>query len=57
MIEIENNREQKKQNILQAFRSRKKGFSLKEVAEFLRWKDTDTLEELMEVKTITIATS
>ena len=51
MIEIENNREQKKQDILQAFRSRKKGFSLKEVAEFLRWKDMDTLEELME-KTI-----
>ena len=40
MIEIENNREQKKQDILQAFRSRKKGFSLKEVAEFLRWRSS-----------------
>ena len=48
MIDIENNREQSKQDLLQAFRSRKKGFSLKEAAEFLRWKDTGALEELVE---------
>lgn len=48
MIDIENNREQTKQDILQAFRSRKKGFSLKEAAEFLRWGDTDSLAELIE---------